>query len=264
MRRIRPISHDDRLTVVDHLDELRARIVVAALAFTVAFGLCAWQNELILEIVNRPLPDDVPEPITFGVTEPFTTTFTNAAYAAILLSLPVILYEVYAFVLPAFSPGERRLALPLMLMVPALFIAGAAFGYFVVLERAVQFLQNFNDDNFDILLQAQDYYRFSILLLIVMGLLFQIPVGILGATRMGIVSIAQLRANRRYALLVIAVLAMLLPGTDPVTMLLLMAPLVVLYEGSILFAALLDRRSERLRETEEDDFGDDDGRGGAD
>jgi sec-independent protein translocase protein TatC len=191
---------------------------------------------------------DARRPVTLGVGEPFAVTIKVSAYAALLLSLPVLLWQLYAFVLPAFSPRERQVALPLMVAVPFLFIAGVVFAYFIVLPRAIDFLQNFNDDQFDILLQARDYYRFSILLLIVMGVLFQIPVGILGATRMGIVSVEQLRKNRRYALLVIAVLAMLLPGTDPITMVVAMIPLALLYEGSILFAALLDRRSARERE----------------
>ena len=165
--------------------------------------------------------------------------------------MPLILYQMYAFVLPAFSPRERQVALPLMAMVPFLFIGGVVFCYFVVLPNAVDFLQNFNDDSFDILLQAKDYYRFAILAMVALGVLFQIPVGILGLTRMEIVTTKQLRANRRYAILVIAVLSMLLPGTDPVTMLLGMLPLVVLFEGSILLAALFERRAVRLAAVEE-------------
>ena len=134
---------------------------------------------------------------------------------------------------------------------PFLFVAGAVFAYFVVLPNAVKFLQNFNDDNFDILIQAKDYYRFSVLVLVAMGLLFQIPIAILGVTRMGILSTAQLRKNRRYAVLVCAILAMLLPGTDPVTMLLAMAPLVVLFEGSILISGVLERRVAKARAREE-------------
>ena len=124
-------------------------------------------------------------PVTLGVTEPFVTTFTVAGYAALLLSLPFLLYQAYAFVLPAFSPQERKVALPLMLMVPVLFLAGVAFGYFVALPRAIHFLQNFNDGNFDILIRATDYYKFSIVLIALIGLLFQIPVGVLAVTRLG-------------------------------------------------------------------------------
>ena len=190
-------------------------------------------------------------PVTLGVGEPFTATFKVAAWAALLLAMPLLLYQAYAFVLPAFSPREREVAVPLMLGVPFLFFAGVVFAYFLVLPPAISFLQNFNDDSFDILLQARDFYSFSILVLIAMGALFQIPVGILAATRLGVVTPRQLRKGRRYAIVIIAIVAALLPGQDPVTMLILMAPLVVLYEGSILFASLLDRRAARARAREE-------------
>ena len=191
-------------------------------------------------------------PVTLGVGEPFTATVTVAAYAAILLSLPLLLYQLYAFVLPAFSPTERKVAVPLMLGVPFLFIAGVVFGYFVALPAAVTFLQNFNDQNFDILLQARDYYRFAVMMMAVMGLLFQLPVVILAVTRLGIVTTRQLRRNRGYALLIIAIVAAVLPGTDPITMLSLMLPMVVLYEVSILLAALLDRRAARADAADRD------------
>ena len=106
-----------------------------------------------------------------------------------------------------------------MLAVPFLFVAGVVFGYYTVVPRAIQFLQNFNTDSFDVLIQAQPYYKFVLMLLVAMGLLFQIPVAIIAVTRVGIVSTSQLAHNRRYAILIIAVLAMLLPGQDPITML---------------------------------------------
>jgi sec-independent protein translocase protein TatC len=190
-------------------------------------------------------------PVTLGVGEPFTATLRVVSYAALLIALPLLLYQAYAFVLPAFSPRERQVALPLMLMVPFLFIGGALFAYFVVLPKAIDFLQNFNDDSYDILLQAKDFYRFEIMVLIVMGLLFQLPVGILAVTRLGIVTPRQLRQHRRYAILIVAVVAMLMPGTDPFTMILMALPLYALYEGSILLASLLDRRASRARAREE-------------
>ena|SRR5215207_2589421 len=317
--RLKPIGHEDRLSLVEHLDELRTRILICAFTLAIAGGLCFWQDDLLLNTINEPLNKtafksscdttkdpleqsncwqqeqkrlnlrlaetatalarsaaddarlraqaeqlaraaaaaaeatprgDPKRPVTLGVGEPFTATLTIAAYGALLFSLPLLLYQLYAFVLPAFSPTERRVALPLMLMVPFLFYAGIVFAYFLVLPAAVNFLQNFNDDNFDILLQARDYYKFAVMLLAAMGVLFQLPVVILGVTRMGILSVAQLRKGRRYAIVVIAVVAMLLPGTDPVTMLSLMVPMIVLYEGSILLASLLDRRAERARARE--------------
>jgi sec-independent protein translocase protein TatC len=126
--------------------------------------------------------------------------------------------------------------------VPVLFIAGVVFAYYVVTPAAVNFLLNFNADEFNIQVRAREYYSFFSLSLIAVGLLFQIPIAILAVTRLGIVSVDQLSKNRRYALLAIAVLAMLLPGTDPITMVISMLPLIVLFEASLIFARVADRR----------------------
>ncbi len=323
---LRPIRHDDRLSLVDHLGELRTRLVICAVTLLAAFTLCFWQNDAVLDIFTQPVQNTqnlegsdgrsedpleqsarfqraqgealratapalaqtaralgdlrgadnlsaaqrrsldratsslaaagtevaqaaraVPRNqgrnlVTLGVAEPFTSTITIALYAALLLAMPMLLYQAYAFVLPAFSPRERRVAIPLMAMVPVLFIAGVAFGYFVILEPAVGFLQNFNDDSFDILLQAKDYFRFAVTFLAGIGLLFQIPVGVLAITRLGLVTPRQLRKNRGYVILGIAILAAVAtPTPDPVTMTLAMGPLIVLFELSILLAAWLDR-----------------------
>ena len=323
---LRPIGHEEKLTLVDHLTELRKRLLISAFALVAAFGFCFWQNNAILDIVTKPVRNtqNLKDPstsskdpleqaarfqietgqafkvlapalgstgktfkslqsaenltaaqrasiatsaqqlalaskefaqaaaarptstqrnlVTLGVTEPFTATITIAFYASLLLAMPMLLFQAYAFVLPAFSPGERKLALPLMLMVPVLFVAGAAFGYFVVLERAVSFLQNFNDDSFDILLQAKDYFKFAVLFVAGVGVLFQIPVGVLAVTRLGIFTPKQLAKNRGYVILGIAVLAAVAtPTPDPFTMSIAMAPLIVLFELSILLARWLER-----------------------
>lgn len=246
MARLKPAKFDERMTLVEHLDELRTRLIVSAAVLIVAGALCFWQNHLLLEIANGPLPGDR-VPITFGVTEPFMTTLTLSLYGALLLSLPVLLYQAYAFVLPAFSARERRTVLPFLLMVPVLFAAGVVFSYFVVVPAAVEFLLNFNADEFEIEVRAREYYSFFALTLISLGVLFQIPVGVLAVTRLGIVTPERLARSRRYAVLAIAVVAMLLPGTDPVTMLIAMLPLLLLYELSVQLARAFGRpRSEPL------------------
>ncbi len=313
--RLRPVGHEDRLSLVEHLTELRFRLILSLVAFTAATAVCMWQSDRVLDILNRPLEQTVAHgskdplvegarydqavkrtllqsavvsrrlagaegdpqtrrdlaelarlqeraaalappvrarrPVTLGVGEPFMETLKVAAYAGLLLSLPFLLYQAYAFILPAFSPREREVAVPTMIGVPFLFIAGVVFGYFMVVPPAVRFLQNFNDDSFDVLVQARDYYKFVVLLMAAMGLLFQIPIGILALTRVGIVTPRQLAHGRRYAILIIAVIAMVLPGQDPVTMTLMMVPMYVLYEGSILLARLLDRRAGRAAAAEE-------------
>jgi sec-independent protein translocase protein TatC len=243
-RRFRPIGHEDRLSLVEHLDELRTRLILSIITFGIVLAVCFWQNHLILRIVDHPLNGR--KPLTLGVAEPFTTTFTLSAYAAILISLPIVLYHLYAFILPAFSPVERRVAMPLLMMVPFLFIAGVVFGYYLVLPAALRFLLHFNTDQFKVEIRARDYYSFVSTTLIACGLLFQIPVGILGLNRLGIVTPRMLRKNRRYAILVIAVLAMLLPGVDPVSMLIEMVPMIVLYELSILLAVVFGRPTEEV------------------
>ena len=150
--------------------------------------------------------------VTLGIGEPFTVTLTISLVFALVLSLPVILFELGGFVLPALSPSERRAVLPLLAAIPCLFAAGVVFGYFVVLPAAVRFFQNFNSEEFNVLVQAGPYYKFAATLLLAMGLVFQVPVAILAATRAGIVTPRQLRRNRRYAILVCAVLAALLRG----------------------------------------------------
>ena len=236
MRRAKPISHEDELSLVEHLDELRFRVVVSLAVFGVALALCFWQNHLLLELASVPLPSNHNKLITFGISEPFTTTMTVSAYGAIILALPIILYQLYAYLLPAFSKQQQRAILPLLLLIPALFIAGVVFGYFVVLPAATKFLLNFNDAQFNIQVRAKEYYGFFAQTLLASGLVFQIPVGILAVTRLGIVKVEQLTKNRRYAYLACAVVAAALPGVDPVSMLLETAPLLVLYELSIVLA----------------------------
>lgn len=236
MARMRPVSHEDQLTLVEHLDELRTRIVVCLVVLGVALALCFWQNHLLLEIASGPLPSDHKKLLTFGVTEPFTITLTVAVYGALVLSMPILLYQAYAYVLPAFSDRERRVILPILLLAPALFLAGVAFAYYVVMPAAVKFLLNFNDSQFNVQVRARDYYSFFSTTMLAGGVVFQLPLAILAVTRLGIASVEQITKNRRYAYLVIAIIAAALPGVDPISMLIEMVPLLVLFELSILIA----------------------------
>jgi len=234
--RMRPVSHEDQLTLVEHLDELRTRIVVCLVVLGVALGLCFWQNHLLLEIASGPLPSDHKKLLTFGVAEPFTITLTVAVYGALILSLPILLYQAYAYLLPAFSDRERRVILPILLLAPVLFGAGVAFAYFVVMPAAVKFLLGFNDSQFNVQVRARDYYSFFSTTMLAGGIVFQLPLAILAVTRLGLVTVQQLSRNRRYAYLIIAIVAAALPGVDPVSMLIEMVPLLILFELSILIA----------------------------
>jgi sec-independent protein translocase protein TatC len=276
-RKLTPVHHDDHLSIVEHLDELRSRIIVSLIAVAVAFGVAFWQNKRLLAwlaapvkkvLTNqakkglgpagqssqvtqalrgidkavkqyaasictsgagaktcqsvtsfsshvhhavaavRPVPADTL--YTFTVGEPFTVSVTVAMYFSLLIAMPVILFQVYAYVLPA----------------------------------ATHFLLGFNASQFNVIVQANSYYPFAALIMVAMGLIFQIPILLIALTRAEIITTRHLRKNRRIAIAVAAVIAALLPG-DAITMILETLPIIVLYEISIHISAILDLRDRR-------------------
>lgn len=233
-RRVRP---DDRLTVVEHLDELRNRIIVAVAALIVAFIAMYALNQQLLEVLTDPLPSGKKDLITLSPTEPFFTTLKIAFWAAILIALPVWLYQLYAFVIPAVAEQPRRRMLIVVAGVSGLFAGGVAFGYFVVLPVALEFLLGFGDENFNTQVRAGEYFGFATTLLLAAGLMFEVPIAMLAMARLGVVSAAVFKAQWRVAIVVIALLAAILPGGDPFSMLLLMAPQLVLYQVGIWLAS---------------------------
>jgi sec-independent protein translocase protein TatC len=245
---IKRIEHGESASLVEHLGELRARLIASLAAFGVALALCFWQNHMLLSVLRAPIGGR--KLLTLGVSEPFTTTLTICAAAAIVLALPVLLYQVYAFTIPALAPEQQPAGAVLSLLVPVLFLAGAAFAYFVVVPAALSFLLHFNVDQFNAQLRARDYYSFVTLTTLAVGLVFQVPVAILALTRLGIVSTGSLRRVRRYAYVVCAAVAAALPGVDPVSMLLETVPLIALYELSIVLASVFGASREAVPMTE--------------
>ncbi|HMU28308.1 MAG TPA: twin-arginine translocase subunit TatC [Solirubrobacterales bacterium] len=236
MARLKPVKHDEHLSLVDHLDELRTRIIYSLGFLAVAFAVCFWQSDVILDVAAAPLPEAHKALVVLAPTEAFMTTVTVCAYAAIIVSAPFISYQVFAYILPAFSPRERRAILPMLFTIPLLFLVGCVFAYFVVLPAAINFLLSFNGEQFAIQLRAREYYSFFSMTLLAGGVVFELPIVILALVRLRILTVDQLRQNRRYAYLICAVIAAALPGVDPISMLIETVPLLVLYELSILLA----------------------------
>ncbi len=233
---MKPVRHDDQLSLVDHLDELRTRLLWCLAALVLTFAVCFWQSDFLLDLAADPLPPADRALIVLAPTEAFMTTITVCVYAAIIVAAPFISYQLFAYILPAFSPRERKAIMPLLIAIPGLFLAGVIFAYLVVLPAAISFLLSFNDAQFDTQLRAREYYSFFSMTLLAGGVVFQLPIVILALVRLRIVTVKQLRSNRRYAWLVIAVLAAALPGVDPISMLIEMVPLLILYELSIVLA----------------------------
>ena len=241
---IRRATPDERLSVVEHLSELRNRIIIALGFLAIAFVVAYVFREQLLTLLKRPLPAGQRKLSTFSPHEAFFTTIKVCASAALIGALPVCLYQAYAFVVPAVSDQPRRTVLIAVAFASSLFLAGVAFGYFVVLPVALKFLLSFGGDAFVQQNRASDYLGFATGMLLASGLLFEIPVAMVVLARLGVVSPARFRASRRHAIVVIAVLAALLPGGDPISMLLLMVPQMVLYEFGILVASFAARRRE--------------------
>jgi sec-independent protein translocase protein TatC len=202
-------------------------------------------HSLSADVKRLSAPPRGNRPITLGIGEPFTTTVTVTLIFALILSLPLLLLQAYGFLAPAVEPELRHRLRPLVPALPALFAAGVAFGYFIVLPAAVHFLQNFNANQFNVLVQASQYYKFAATILLTMGLVFELPVIVLGVTRGGLVSTRRLRHSRRYAVAACALVGALLPG-DALTMLLETVPLYLLFELSLLIAIVAERRARRL------------------
>jgi sec-independent protein translocase protein TatC len=317
-KRLRPIGHEDRLSVVDHLDELRGRLIVSAAALIVVFGICFWQSGHLLNALNSPLhhltkearshiadatSDEAGErthllkaagdfqklshakglstqaqsiigaaasdlssaakalprtdpgvnPITTGVGEPFTETITVCFYFSLLICSPILLYELLAFVLPALSNEEKRVAMPIILAAPILFFAGIVFTYLIVLPAAIKFLQGYNANHFQALVQARPLYAFEVLTMAAIGLAFEMPLVLLGLRALGVINGSTLTRHWRYAVVILAIIGAAMPGADPVTTGLETAPLAILFLASIVLLKIADRRAARREAREERD-----------
>jgi sec-independent protein translocase protein TatC len=226
LRRVRP---DEELSVVEHLDELRRRIIIAIVSLVVAFGLAYGFHERLLKFLARPLPTKYRTLLTLSPAEGFFTVLKVCFWVSLVVALPICLYQLYAFVLPAITEQPRRRMLLVVAGISGLFLAGAAFGFFFVLPVALTFLLQFGDNLFTNSLRASEYYGFVTSLVLSTGLMFEVPMAMLAFARLGIVSAATYRRQWRAAIVVIAVVAAILPGADPFSMIMLMIPQIVLY-----------------------------------
>jgi sec-independent protein translocase protein TatC len=236
----RRLGRGEEISTVEHLSELRRRLVVSLLSVCGAFAVTYSLRSYLIDWLNRPLHGR--EPITFGVAEPFMTSVKVALYAALALALPVLLWQLWSFVAPAVEEGVRTTVARLVGVATLLFAGGVAFAYFVVLPAAIRFLLGFDDRFYEIQVRAREYYSFATVTIFVVGLLFELPVFILTLVRLGILTAEGLRRNRRIGIAACAVTAVLLPGVDPLTTALQAAPLLALFEGSIWAAVFFEKR----------------------
>lgn len=253
-RPARPREREDTVTVIEHITELRTRVLLVLAWLLATFGVCYWRRDDVFAILDRPLDDRWPLQ-TLGVTEPFFTSLSVAAQAAFVLTTPLIAWHAWRYLCPAIAPDARRTIRTLLLVAPALFSAGVAFGYFVVLAPAVRFLLGMGPESFDVVVRANEYYSFVSTTLLAIGAAFCFPLVLMGLARIGIITVERLRASRRIAYVAMVCLAALLPTADPISLALEILPLIGLYELSILAVAAQARVHAR-RTAEADAAGD--------
>ncbi len=245
----RRLSHGEEATLVEHLDELRSRLIISLVVIVPAFLLAFAFHEQIMEWLTGPLPGNK-KLVTLGVAEPFTVSVKVSLIAALALALPVVLWQVWSFLAPAVESHAQRIVLVSVLIATVLFACGVVFMYYVALPRALQFLTTYDEELYNIQIRASYYYSFVALLLFGGGLAFLLPIFLLALVRLRVVSSDQLRRNRGIAFIVLLVFAALLPTVDPVSLAFEVVPLVLLYEASIWISVLMERRWQRAWDEE--------------
>jgi sec-independent protein translocase protein TatC len=247
----RRLRHGEEATLVEHLGELRARLVVSMLAIIVGFSVAYAFHVRLIHWLNGPLPSRF-KPTTLGVAEPFLTSVVVSVWVGFALAFPVVLWQVWSFLAPAFHEHTQRTLVGFVAFSSLLLAGGLVFGYFVALPAAVHFLTNYDNQLYRVQIRAKDYYSFVLLVLAAVGVVFELPIFVLALVRIGVLTTAKLRRNRRIGYVIVAAVAVALPGVDPVTTLMEMGPLMVLFELSIWLSVFFERRwksREAARET---------------
>ena len=229
MARVKRAKPDDELTLVEHLDELRTRLIISITVLVVAVSAAYYENHRIYHLLTSALPKGHRQLYTFAPGEAFFNAITISVYAGLLISLPILSYQFYAYIIPAFSEESQRTIRPMLLLIPGLFLIGVVFGWFIVVPAALKFLVNYNSSVVHYFPRASDYIHFVAYTELAMGIVFELPVVMMMLGRVGILRSSMMKRRWREAVVVLAVIAAALPGTDPVTMTAEYLPMLLLY-----------------------------------
>jgi sec-independent protein translocase protein TatC len=238
---------------LDHLEELRKRVVYSLIAVAVGFGACWWKVEVIYGVMQRPIMDvlranGMSEKLVYlNPTEPFNLYLKIAALAGLFLTSPFVLYQVWMFISPGLYRNEKRYAVPFMVSTIALFVTGGYFGYKIVYPRALEFLIHFGRQ-FQPMITIGEYTSLFLSIILGMGLIFEMPILVFFLALMGIITARFMWKNFRYAILVIFVIAAIVtPTPDIVNMCVFAAPMILLYVFSIGVAWIVHPKQRQAR-----------------
>jgi len=248
-------SEERKMSLTEHLVELRKRLTNSLIALCIGFGVCYYYKDLIFDIITRPLTQVLPKSsylIYTGLTEAFFTYMKVAFFASLILTSPFILYQVWKFIAPGLLPREKKYVVPFVISSSFLFISGVLFGYFIALPPAFKFFVSFNNQYLQAMLSFKDYLSLFVTFLLGFGLSFELPVFMFFLAKLGIVNAEKLSRQRRYAILVIFIIAAVLtPSPDALSQLLMAIPLMFLYEVSILVVRFSEKTKTNSEKNEE-------------
>lgn len=246
---------DEKMSLIDHLTELRRRLVRSFIALGIGFFVCYYFKEWLFDIITRPLTSVLPKNsylIYTGLTEAFFVYMKLAFFASLIITSPFILYQIWKFLAPGLLPTEKKYVVPFVISSTSLFVGGVLFGYFIALPPAFDFFVSFNSKYLQALLSFSDYLSLFVTFLLGFGLSFELPVFIFFLAKLGIVSAKMLSKQRRYAILIIFIVAAILtPSPDALSQILMAIPLVFLYEVSIFVAKFVEKNKMSSKNIEE-------------
>jgi sec-independent protein translocase protein TatC len=241
-----------RMTLIEHLDELRSRIIKVAVAFFVVAVIAWFFVEEIFNFLLEPAGDSLHGKLNFtSVTEALFSDVKLALYTAFLFTIPVLLYQAWAFVAPAVGEMGRAFTYILIMLASSLFLAGVAFGYFVVLPIGTNFLLNWDPDRYEAIITSGNYLSFVTRFLLAFGIVFELPAATYVGAKLELIDAPFLKKYRRHAVVINTVLAAALtPGQDPFSMILMAVPMILMYELSIIIARYVNPVSGVAEEDE--------------
>jgi sec-independent protein translocase protein TatC len=254
-----------RMTLIEHLGELRARIIKVAVAFFLASIVAFIFVDWIFQFMLAPAPQLKGKLFVTGVTEPLITDIKLALFSALLLTIPIILYQVWAFVAPAVGDMGRAFTYILIALASSLFLAGVVFGYYVVLPIGLKFLFAYGGERYSEIISGEKYLPFVTRFLLAFGIVFELPAATYVGAKLELVDAPLLKKYRKHAIVINTVLAAALtPGQDPFSMILMAVPMIVMYELSIIIARYVNPTTEvtaheLARNAEEDDEDEEEG-----
>ena len=243
---------EQKQTFIEHLTELRKRLIISFLAVGVGFGGCYIFSKQIFNFLTIPLQKSLPPGSTMIFTslpEAFFTYLKVSLLAGVFVASPMVLYQIWLFVAPALYSHEKRYVVPFVIISTLLFLAGGAFGYFIVFPYGFKFFMSFATDYIQPAPKLKEYLSFCSMLLIAFGLVFELPVFILFLAKLGVVDAKMLSKNRRYVILIIFIGAAILTPPDVVTQVMMAIPLLALYEVSIFLAKLVGKKKAKAQDS---------------